>query len=423
MARLRPFVCGLYLIILCLSGAPTTAPAKGRGPMKIPDAQFEPLAFSALDGWAADDHAAAFVAFRKSCRAIVDGVKGRRAARPMYRALAKVCRKALAIKQPDAAAARAFFEHNFRPVRISRLGEQEGFITGYYEPVVEGSPVQTEEFRFPLYRRPSDLVAIGKRRKRAGYPDDFKIGRQVSPGKIVPHYYDRPEIEDGALAGRGLEICWLMDPIDAFFVHIQGSARVDLGNGKLLRVNYAAQNGYRYLAVGRILIDRGIVPKEEMSMQRIRQWMQANPAEGRELRRQNKSFVFFRAVKLAPGDEPEGAQGVPLTPWRSIAVDRMLHVYGTLFWIEADLPIESEKSETRFRRLMVAQDTGSSILGPARADIYFGTGDKAADIAGRLRHHGRFVMLVPQGLKLDGEGAGVPLPRPRPARAKQEPRK
>lgn len=413
MARFRPFVCRLCLAILCLIVAPTMAPAKSRGTMKFPNTELELLAFSALDGWADDDHAAAFAAFLKSCRAIFTGAKSRRRARPMYRALADVCRKALAAGALDAAGARRFFEQNFRLVRINKLGEQQGFLTGYYEPVVEGSPFRTEGFPVPLYRRPPNLIPLGRRRRTTGFPNNIRVGRRVGRRKIVP-YYERAEIEDGALAGRGLEICWLKNPIDAFFIQIQGSGRIDLGNGKLLRVNYDAHNGHPYFPVGRDLIVRGIVPEEEMSMQAIRSWMEANPAGGDELRRKNKSFVFFRTVELGKNDEPEGAQGVPLTPGRSIAVDRTLHVYGTLFWIEAELPIENEKPETKFRRLMVAQDTGSAIVGPARADIYFGAGANAAHIAGRLRHNGRFVMLVPHGLKLVGESAGVPLPRPRP---------
>jgi membrane-bound lytic murein transglycosylase A len=188
--------------------------------------------------------------------------------------------------------------------------------------------------------------------------------------------------------------------------------RVRIEDGKMMRLNYDAQNGHPYYAVGRWLIDRKYVSKEEMSMDRIRQWMEANPAEGRELRRRNKSYVFFRETNLADNEEAIGAQGVSLTAWRSIAVDRNLHVYGTPFFIGAELPIESEQPTTRFRRLMVAQDTGGAIIGPARADIYFGAGDEAGRISGRLRHNGRFVMLVPNGI--NPGGTDVPLPRPRP---------
>ena len=191
--------------------------------------------------------------------------------------------------------------------------------------------------------------------------------------------------------------------------------RVRFEDGGVLRLNYDAQNGHAYFAVGRVLIDRKIVPREEMSMDRIRQWMEANPEEGKALRRQNKSYVFFRETSLAEEEEPAGAQGVPLTVLRSIAVDRKLHVYGTAFFIDGELPIASEQPTTRFRRLMMAQDTGGAIVGPARADLYFGAGDDAGRVAGRIRHAGRFTMLVPLEIDPVAAGALMPLPLPKPS--------
>ena len=230
---------------------------------------------------------------------------------------------------------------------------------------------------------------------------------------------DRTRIEDGALAGKDLEICYVKSPIDAFFAQIQGSSRVKLDNGKLLRLNYIASNGMPYTPVGKYLIDRGIVSKEEMSMDKIRDFMEANPEEGKELRRKNRSFVFFQETPLRASDECIGAQGVPLTAGRSLAVDKRIHVYGTPIWVEAQLPIESEKPETRFRRLLFAQDTGSAIVGPARADIYFGHGEEISHIAGRIKQFGQFVMLVPQNVPVGGTTTSaskdMPLPRPRPA--------
>jgi membrane-bound lytic murein transglycosylase A len=199
------------------------------------------------------------------------------------------------------------------------------------------------------------------------------------------------------------------------FTQIQGSARVHLEDGSTIRINYDSHNGYPYTAVGRILIDRGIIPKEQMSMQRIREWMDQNPDGANELRRQNRAYEFFREVQLSDKDEAVGAQGVPLTPGRSIAVDKALHVYGTPFFIEGELPIESEQSKTPFRRLMVAQDTGSAIVGPARADIYFGAGDEAARIAGRIKNSGDFMMLIPRQLDPVEAGRDTPLPPERPS--------
>ncbi len=197
-------------------------------------------------------------------------------------------------------------------------------------------------------------------------------------------------------------------------IQIQGSARVRLEDGTLLRLNYNGHNGHNYTAVGRILIERNLIPREEMSMDRIKRWMLANPDQAREVRGTNKSFVFFRITGLNNEDEPVGAQGVHLSPGRSIAVDKT-HVYGTPFFIESDLPIDNPRPATKFRRLMVAQDTGSAIIGPARADLYWGAGDDAGKVAGRIRHQGRFVMLMPRALDMVEAGRKMPLPRAKPA--------
>ena len=333
----------------------------------------------------------------------------RRAAKPpadpkaLGTSLRDPCRIAKGLDLADGARAKAFFEEHFLPLRISRLGEAEGFVTGYYEPIIDGSKTQTDVYTVPVYRRPSNLFVRGVKQSSAGLPNKGQVFRKIGRRKLVP-YYDRAEIEDGAIAGRGLEICWLKNQTDLLFSQIQGSARVKLEDGSTVRINYDAHNGYPYTPVGRILIERNIIPKEQMSMQKIREWMEQNPDGANELRRQNRSYVFFREVNLSDKDEAVGAQGVPLTPGRSIAVDKALHVYGTPFFIEGELPIESEQSKTPFRRLMIAQDTGSAIVGPARADLYFGAGAEAGKVAGRFRHNARFVILVPKSL--DPVGAG-----------------
>jgi membrane-bound lytic murein transglycosylase A len=316
------------------------------------------------------------------------------------------------LENPDAAAARAFFEENFWPVKVGKLGEETGLLTGYYEPIIQGSRFPSYEYTVPVYRTPPDLVARGRRTASGGFPNKGFVGRHVG-SKLVP-YHERTDIEEGVLAGNGLEICWVKDPVDAFFMQIQGSARVKLDTGKTLRLNYASHNGHPYTPVGRILIERNEVTKEQMSMDRIRQWMDNNPEGGKLLRRANKSYVFMRETGLANDVEPTGAQGVPLTPGRSIAVDKKLHVYGTPFFISAELPIESEQPVTPFRRLMVAQDTGSAIVGVARADIYFGAGEEAGRIGGRIKQQGRFVMLMPRSIDPDLMKTKIPLPLPRP---------
>jgi membrane-bound lytic murein transglycosylase A len=329
-------------------------------------------------------------------------------------ALAGLCREALALGPASAAEARAFFESRFRPFRLARLGEAEGFLTGYYEPIVEGSRVPTQDFKVPMYRRPPDMIVAGRHRPGASriLPNRGPVWRRADK-KLVP-YYDRAEIENGALDGKGLEICWLKDPIDAFFIQIQGSARIRLEDGALLRLNYAAHNGQPYTPVGAILIQEGAIERADMSMNRIRQWMLANPDKAKELRQKNRSFIFFRVAELADHEEAVGAQGVPLTAGRSIAVDRRLHAYGTPLWIDAELPVRDEGSRDAFRRLMIAQDTGSAIVGPARGDLYFGAGEEAGRVAGRIKHPARVVMLLPRGIDPAGLAGPVPLPPPRP---------
>jgi membrane-bound lytic murein transglycosylase A len=384
------------------------------GPLRFADSHVEPLAWNDLDQWQQDNHAEAFTVFRTSCRAVIGQARAGKDERPILPALAAACRRALLLHAPSAEQARAFFETNFRPVRIVKLGDPAGFLTGYYEPIVDGSRFPTPIFNVPVYRRPSDLIPPASYVKGQGFPNTGKSMRKDVDGKLVP-YYERGDIENGVYDGQRLEICWLKDPIDLFFIQIQGSGRVKLEDGTMLRINYDAHNGHPYTAIGRILIERGQVPREQMSMEHIRQWMNsAGPLAGKELRSHNKSYVFFRIVGLSGENEPAGAQGVPLTPQRSIAVDRVLHVYGSAFYIEADLPIRTALPQTKFRKLMIAQDTGSAIVGPARADLYFGAGDEAGRIAGRFRHQGRFALLVPRELDPVAAGARFPLPSPRP---------
>jgi membrane-bound lytic murein transglycosylase A len=397
--RPRPQIgIGLALCLIA-AGRPAAAYA-----MNFRNAQVEPLSFAKLDGWKDDNHALAFDTFLKSCGAILQGSKAMRAARPVYGGLFKVCERAVAAGKLDRDQARAFFEDNFKPVRI--LPEvhtygfytgADGFYTGYYEAEVTGSRVKTEDYNVPLYRVPAHIA--GKK-------------------STVFSQFDRTAIESGALAGKNLEICWIKNPVDAFFAQIQGSTRVRLANGELLRLNYIASNGKPYTPVGRIMIDQGLCTPEEMSMDKIREFMESNPDQGKALREKNRSFVFFSEAPLKSDEEPLGAQGVPLTPWRSLAVDPSMHVYGTPIWIDAKLPIAGDMPQDTFQHLMFAQDTGSAIRGVARADVYFGHGEEIPHIAGRIKQFGKFVMLVPQGTSVNGDAPeiakDIPLPRPRP---------
>jgi membrane-bound lytic murein transglycosylase A len=387
---------------LCLTAAATSAMAQS---VKMRDAETIPLSFETLSGWRDDDQAMAFEAYLKSCRAILNGSKAMRKARPVFGGLYDVCERATALAAGgtvDTLTARKFFEDNFKPVRIKPPERTygyytgaDGFYTGYYEPEVIGSRVKTDEYSVPIYGVPASVA-----------------------GKKSRHFvqYDRVDIEKGALAGKGLEICWIKNPVDLFFAQIQGSTRIKLADGELMRLNYIASNGKPYTPVGRLLIDSGVFTPEEMSMDKIREFMEANPEEGKALREKNRSFVFFSKTKLQAHDECLGAQGIALTPGRSIAVDPKIHVYGTPVWIDAKLPLKGAAPEDTFQRLVVAQDTGSAIRGPARADIYFGHGPDIPSIAGRIKQFGQFVMLMPRALAASGEtgGNGVPMPKPRP---------
>ncbi|HWE77069.1 MAG TPA: MltA domain-containing protein [Pseudolabrys sp.] len=373
-----------------------TAPSLAREvPMQLHHAHVVPLTFAEMKGWRGDDHRASYAAFVKSCRAILNSSKAQRAKRAMLGGLFVACQQAAKLQDPDDARTRQFFEDNFRPMRIAKAGDVDGFFTGYYETEVDGSPVKTAEYNIPFY----------------GIPSKFK-GRSTVFGQ-----YDRTQIESGAIAGKGLTLCWVKDPIDVLFAQIQGSTRVKLPDGQLLRLNYIASNGKPYYPVGKYLIDQGIIARQDMSMDRIRDWMEANPVEGRALRDKNRSYVFFEKTPLLPTTQIIGAQGVPLTPLRSVAVDKSLHIYGTPIWIDANLPLLSEEPSTPFRHLVIAQDTGSAIVGPARADIFFGAGNLLGHVAGRIKDHGEFVMLVPKSVALRGDSpaAEVPLPQPRPA--------
>ena len=253
----------------------------------------------------------------------------------------------------------------------------------------------------------------------------------MDDGKVNALSLDMLAAINGALDGKHLEICWIKNRSDALTIQIQGSARVRLEDGAVLRINYDGHNGYPFVPLSRLLIERNVIPREEMSFERIRDWVRANPQDAEELLRQNRSFVFFRIVGLSDDrpaaglkatpreQEAIGAQGIPLTAGRSVAVDNALHVYGTPFFIEADLPIADlpsadEKRGARFAHLMIAQDTGSAIVGPARADIFWGAGDRAGQVASHVHHPGNFAMLVPRELDPVHAGAHMPLPPPKP---------
>ncbi|MDA7946398.1 MAG: MltA domain-containing protein [Hyphomicrobiaceae bacterium] len=355
------------------------------------------IGFGDIAGWQDDDHAGAFAAFRRSCVHIVKraDIRARKKSgkKSRYAVLEPVCRKALAMGETVSdAEARAFFEDNFTPVRFSELGPA-GLVTGYYEPELPGSRTRSDRFNVPVYRVPSDLVQFYSDRERAKRNHQMTAGRKTEDG-VVP-YYDRREIEEGALEGRGLELVYLEDPAEAFYMHIQGSARIALAEGGHMRIGFAAKNGHSYTSIGNLMIKRGTLPKSKMSMKGIRAWMAANPDEAKKLRWENRSYIFFRELpRSLSGAGPVGAQGVSLTPRRSLAVDTSVHLLGTPIWVDA--PKLKSHGKDGFSHLMIAQDAGSAIKGRERGDIFWGSGDAAGKVAGRVKHKATFTVLLPK---------------------------
>lgn len=363
---------------------------------------FSPRTFHDLPGWADADSAPALSAFRLSAARFIAGDVTTGSLGIDAAAFEETARAALALpdeaESPDRYAARAFFEAHFRPAFLAAKAEDSsarGFLTGYYEPEVEASLTRDDRFRFPLYRPPQDLVKVDDVSRPVGLDAYFRFAQRRADG-MLDEYPDRARIEAGYLEGRGLEIAYLDNPVDAFFIHIQGSARLRLADGRRLRVSYAAKTGHPFTAIGRILVNEGELTLTEADMDGIRAWLAAHPDKVRALLDRNRSFIFFR--EAAVEDEslgPVAAAKVPLTPMASIAVDRELHTFGTPFFISApDLVLEGEP----FQRLMIAQDTGSAILGPARADIFVGSGFEAGRAAGRVRHPGDFYALLPHAV-------------------------
>jgi membrane-bound lytic murein transglycosylase A len=363
---------------------------------------FEPVTFSALPGWEQDDPLAALKAFRKSAKPIEAVAKLASATTKTTRApeaLLAAGRKALAIAEADLtpSAAKAFFEQHFTPHRVVHDGA-EGLLTGYYEPVIEGSRTQTAKFNIPVLRRPADLENLVAEWERGALAHGLTHARRT-PSGLEP-YATRSEIEQGALAGQGLEILWLADPVDSFFMHIQGSGRIRFPDGEMVRVTYNGKNGHPYTSIGRYLIDAGLFPADQMSLDALKVWLSADAERGRDVMRQNKSYVFFRELEGEEAGSPLGTQDIPHSDGRSLAVDTAFYAIGTPVFVSAPTLTHAtpagDAKTGGFNRLMIAQDVGSAIRGPERGDIYFGSGDEAGRLAGITKHPGSYYVLVPR---------------------------
>jgi membrane-bound lytic murein transglycosylase A len=380
-----------------------------------PVLRLEVASFEELPGWQEDTLAEALPALRVSCGRLLrlpasrplgpDGVAGTAGD---WRAF---CSALGRIGTADHPRLRRLLEERLQPWSAAAgksLEGRQGLFTGYYEPTLRGSRRRQGPYTVPLYRRPTDMLSIDLGSFREEFSGRRLTGR-LEGSKVVP-FHDRQEIDSGALGGRGLELVWVDDAVGAFFLHIQGSGRVELAEGGVMRVGYAGQNGHPYYAIGRELVARGELAVEEVSLQSIRAWLHDNPLEARQVLHTNPSYIFFREL-AGPG--PLGSEGTVLTPGRSLAVDRSFHALGVPMWLDSTYP-QSDPSATTaaptadepprappgppLQRLLVAQDTGGAIRGPVRGDVFWGPGAEAEEIAGRMRQQGRLWVLLPRSV-------------------------
>jgi len=327
-----------------------------------------PISFNEIAGWTDDKQDEALAAFRRSCPKLIAAPESKIVVDGAQKTIApgewkQICDNAAAVKDGDSRAARRFFEENFRPLVV----QPKASITGYFEPELRGSRAPSRLFTVPVYRRPPDL-------------------------KEQP-YYTRAEIEQGALKGKGLEIAWVQDPVALFEVQVQGSGRIHLAEGGMLSLGFDGSNNRPYTAIGGVLADMGVIRRDEITWPAIRDWLKRNPQQGREVMRKNERYIFFKDTRSGAAT---GSEGVPLTAQRSLAVDVVFTPFGTPIWIDTLRPVAGKPGATEiYRRLMIAQDTGSAIKGAARGDVFFGGGTQASDWAGRMVGGGRAIVLVP----------------------------
>ncbi|OWV86051.1 transglycosylase [Rhizobium sp. R635] len=358
------------------------------------DFVLQAVSFDTLEGWKDDDPSGLFEVMR-SCRRQITDVKPYRTGSLGLSSedLLPLLLAAEDFTPSSPASARAFFERHCRPFLIRRTDGNPGFVTAFYEPEIEVSENRDEIFRFPFYRRPDDLIDLDDANRPADLDGAYVFGR-LHDGRISA-YPDRREIDCGFLEGRGLEIAWAKSKVDVFFVHVQGAARLRYSDGRIGRITYAAKAGHPFSAIGKLLIDRGEIDRAEISMQSIRAWLARNPERVDEVLWHNRSYIFFREAPVAdPEAGPVAAAKVPLLAGRSLAVDRMIHTFGFPFFIGAESLTHLDQDRP-FRRLMLALDTGSAIVGPARGDIFTGSGDMAGENAGTVRNDADFTILIP----------------------------
>ncbi|MFH1158155.1 MAG: MltA domain-containing protein [Pseudomonadota bacterium] len=382
------------LLLAGCTGVSWTAPKKADDRLTLKESSFHQL-----PGWNSDAQKQALVPLRKSCARVLKkdsgagfGIGGFAGTSAAWQ---DICRKLAGAPPPTDAEARRFFEDHFTPYEVWGVKGRDGLFTGYYEPILRGSFKRHKPFLIPIYGRPADLISVNLGDFRPELKGETLMGR-VEKKKLVP-YYKRTEIEKGALKKKHAEIVWVDGAVDAFFLHIQGSGQIRMDNGRIVRVGYAAQNGQPYTAIGREMMRQGFLEKGNVSMQSIRDWLEKNPGRAADVMNLNTSYIFFNRLKK--GDGPLGAEGVPLTPRRSLAVDRKKIPYGVPVWLDADEP----DGKDRLQRLMIAQDTGGAITGAVRGDFFWGSGKEAAHKAGLMKSKGRSWILLPKSVQVPEE--------------------
>ncbi len=397
VGRIRFAKCAARLwAVAAMSAALPGAPAAWGQERVMPgEVRFAEIAFTDLPGWADDDHAAALQAFRRSCDRLmaINRLRSAGSAKTLPVDLTRSCEQGRALpRNADRAAARAFFERHFLPHRVVH-GASQGLLTGYFEPVLDGSRTPDTVFKTPVYRRPPELVNLVEETLRGATGAALTHARKTQTG--LEPFATRSEIESGALAGRNLELLYLADPVDVFFMQIQGSARIKLRDGSTVRIGYDGKNGHPYTSIGRRLIEMGQLAADKMSLDALAKWLRADPERGRRIMWENASFVFFRELAGERAQGPLGVHEILLTPGRSLAVDAGVHAIGTPVYVTA-ATLKHATPGQAFQRLMIAQDVGSAIKGPERGDIYFGSGSAAGRRAGVTKHPGNFFVLLPR---------------------------
>ncbi|TMG87479.1 MAG: transglycosylase [Betaproteobacteria bacterium] len=376
--------------VVALAAACTIIPIAPLQTLPPSESRLRAVAFTELPGWNDDAQAAAWMAFIAQCPTLL----AQPAATPIWR---DACNAALLATPDNDAAARAFFEMHFTPYSVSAPdGRDTGLVTGYYEPLLRGSRHRDDRYRYPLYAPPDDLLRV---ELFDLFPElEGKRVRGRLDGRRVVPYWTRADIEAGRAPLAGKELVWVDDAIDAFFLHIQGSGRVTLKEGDIMRIGYADQNGQPFQSIGRLLVERGELTLASASMQTIKQWGRDHPDKLASLLAENPSYVFFREVVPDPKaaiDGPIGSLGVPLLAQRTIAVDPRAIPLGTPVYLATTYPL----SEKPLARLVMAQDTGGAIKGALRADLFWGFGESAGEQAGRMRQQGKMWLLWPKGAR------------------------